>query len=111
VARGTLGAGRLNAQLIEAKSGKHLWAKRYDRDLEDIFVVQDEVTQAIVAALPGRLEAAAIEKSRRQATESLSAYDYLLRGEWFPQRSGPADNEALAMFEKATEIDRDSARA
>ncbi|MDX1575979.1 MAG: adenylate/guanylate cyclase domain-containing protein, partial [Kiloniellales bacterium] len=102
---------RVTAQLIEAESGNHLWAERYDRDLNDIFAVQDEVTQAIVAALPGRLDAAAFEKGRRRGTESLSAYDYLLRGEWFLQRGGPADSEALAMFEKATEADPNSARA
>jgi adenylate cyclase len=102
---------RVTVQLVEVESGNHLWAERYDRDLEDIFAVQDEVTQAIVAALPGRLDAAEFEKGRRQATESQSAYDYLLRGEWFLQRGGPADGEALAMFENATEADPNSARA
>ena len=102
---------RVTAQLIEAESGSHVWADKYDRDLEDIFAVQDEVTQAIVAALPGRLDAVAIEKSLKQPTESLSAYEYLLRGEWFLQRGGPADSDALAMFEKATAIDPNSARA
>jgi adenylate cyclase len=102
---------RVNVQLVEAESGNHLWAERYDRNVEDIFAVQDEVTQAIAAALPGRLDAAAMEKGRRRPTESLSAYDYLLRGEWFLRRGGPADSEALAMFETATEIDPKSARA
>jgi len=102
---------RVNVQLVEAESGNHLWAERYDRDIEDIFVVQDEVTQAIVAALPGRLDAAAMEKGGGRPAESLGAYDYLLRGEWLLRRGGPADGEALAMFEKATEINPKSARA
>jgi len=102
---------RVTAQLIEAESGNHLWAERYDRDLEDIFAVQDEVTQAIVSALPGRLDAAAVERGRKWPTESLTAYDCLLRGEWYLRR-GDFDNvKARVLFEEAAEIDPNSARA
>ena len=58
----------------------HVWAERYDRDLEDIFAVQDEVTCSIVAAVPGHLEFDIVEASRRKPTESLGAYDHYLRG-------------------------------
>jgi len=102
---------RVTAQLIEADSGNHLWAERYDRDLEDIFAVQDEVTQAVAAALPSRLDQVAVERTRRRPTDSLTAYDCLLRGEWLQRRGGHHDHEALAMFEKAAEIDPNSARA
>ena len=57
---------RVTVQLIDAESDHHIWAERYDRDLEDIFAIQDEVTSAIVATLPGRMEAAA-QPNRAQA--------------------------------------------
>jgi len=101
---------RITAQLIEADSGNHLWAERYDRDMEDIFAVQDEVTQAIAAALPGRVDAAAVEQGRRRPTESLTAYDFLLRGEWLLRRGNFDDDEAFALFRRAVEIDPESAR-
>jgi hypothetical protein len=62
---------RITAQLIDAVSGKHLWAERYDRSLEHIFAVQDEVTQRIVAVLPARVEAAALERASRKTSNSL----------------------------------------
>ncbi len=102
---------RVTAQLIEAEDGNHLWAERYDRNLEDIFDVQDEVTQAIVSALPGRLDAAAVERSRRRPSESLTAYDYLLQGESFLRRGEFDNDRAIALFEKAARIDPESARA
>jgi adenylate cyclase len=96
---------RITAQLVEAATGNHLWAERFDHELDDIFAVQDEVTQAIVAALPGRLDEAAVERARHKPTESLSAYDYLLRGKWRRNMSTESDPEARALFEKAIEID------
>jgi adenylate cyclase len=70
---------RVTVQLIESKSEKHVWAERYDRDLTDIFEIQDEVTQAIIGALPSRLEAADIERIKRKPPQDLAAYDYVLR--------------------------------
>ena len=96
---------RITAQLVEAATGNHLWAERFDHQLDDIFAVQDAVTQAIVAALPGRLDEAAVERARHKPTESLSAYDYLLRGKWRRNIGGDSDPEARALFEKAIEID------
>jgi TolB-like protein/class 3 adenylate cyclase len=73
---------RINTQLIDGGSGKHLWAERYDRSLEDLFSVQDEVTQSIVAVLPARIESAALEHTTRKTTSSFDAHDHLLRGKY-----------------------------
>src|SRR4029453_1013294 len=65
---------RITAQLIDATTGAHLWAERYDRELEDIFAVQDEVVRTVVATVAGRLEAAGAELAKRKPPESLIAY-------------------------------------
>jgi adenylate cyclase len=104
------GRVRVTAQLVEAENGNHLWGEHYDRDLEDIFAVQDEVTQAIVAALPGRLDDAAMKQSRRKPTNSLTAYDCLLRAEWSFWRNED-EKDVLAYLYKAIEVDPQCARA
>ena len=71
---------RITAQLIDAATGAHLWAERYDRTLEDVFAVQDEVVATIAATLAGRIELAGAERARRKPTQDLLAYDCLLRG-------------------------------
>jgi TolB-like protein len=101
---------RINAQFVEAATGNHLWAERYDRDLEDIFAVQDEVTQAIASILPTKVSQAMLARARRKPTNDLTAYDYLLRGERY-LRENVGYPEALKMFEKAIEIDPQCARA
>lgn len=70
---------RLTAQLIDVKAGKHIWADRYDRELEDIFALQDELVQSIVSALAVRLTAADTERSLRKPAVNLAAYDLYLR--------------------------------
>ena len=103
---------RITAQLVDAASGNHVWAERYDRDMEDIFAVQDEVTQTIVATLVGRLEAADLERAKRKARDNLAAYDYLLRGNDYHHRGTKEDNaQALRMLEKAIELDPEYAPA
>lgn len=97
---------RINAQLIDAATDKHLWAQRYDRDLEDLFSVQDEVVQSIVAILPARIEAAAFEQASRKMTSSLDAYDHLLRGKYCHHLETPeANREAEAHFDRSIELD------
>ena len=97
---------RINAQLIDATTGFHLWAQRYDRDLEDIFALQDEITRAIVAALEVHLtprERAGIE---RRYTENLEAYDLFLQareGFWRRTREGAA--QARTTLERAIALD------
>jgi TolB-like protein len=71
---------RITAQLIEAATGAHVWAERYDRDLEDLFAVQDDVTEQIVWALAGKVGIAELDRSKQRKTENLSSYDWMLRG-------------------------------
>ena len=103
---------RIAVQLVDTSTGNHLWAERYDRELQAIFAIQDELTTAIVAAIAGRVEAAGIEKMRRKRTESLAAYDFFLRGLEHINRSGREDvAPARDMFARAVEIDPGFARA
>jgi adenylate cyclase len=103
---------RITAQLIEAATGSHVWAERYDRDLEDIFAVQDEVTRSIVAAVPGQLESDILKASRRKPTESLDAYDHYLRGIEIANRWRNDDiTQGIAEFERAVKLDPSFARA
>ncbi|HTO62233.1 MAG TPA: adenylate/guanylate cyclase domain-containing protein [Bradyrhizobium sp.] len=96
---------RITAQLIDAASGNHLWAERFDRDQQEIFAVQDQVVRTIVATLVGRLEAAGAEQAGRKPPTSLAAYECVLRGVAIPY--GNLDNEAerRRMFEKAIALD------
>jgi adenylate cyclase len=103
---------RVTAQLVEAETGNHLWAERYDGELEDIFAVQDQVVGAIVGALGGRLLEAQKELSFRKKTGNLDAYDYYLRGLHFWRKYDPENNlEALHLFETAVTHDPDFAEA
>ncbi len=103
---------RVTVQLIDAESDRHVWAERYDRDLEDIFAIQDELTSAIVATLPGRLEAATQERAKRRQTGNMAAYEYVLAGKVLHHRSDRrANTEALKMLDKALELDPEFAHA
>jgi TolB-like protein/Tfp pilus assembly protein PilF len=103
---------RITAQLIEAASGAHLWADRYDRSLTDIFEVQDEVTTTIVSTLIGRIEDAKLRQSLRKPTVSLAAYDFFLRGAVHFRGYAEGDNrQACAFFEKAIANDPNYALA
>jgi adenylate cyclase len=103
---------RITGQLIDAGTGAHLWAERFDGRLEDIFDLQDQVTASVVGAIAPRLEQAEIERARRKPTENLDAYDYFLRGmAAFHQWSNEANNEALRLFYKAIELDPNFAAA
>jgi TolB-like protein/Tfp pilus assembly protein PilF len=103
---------RITAQLIEAASGAHVWADRYDRKLTEIFEVQDEVTTTIVSTLVGRIEDAKLRQSLRKPTVSLAAYDFFLRGVVHFRGFAENDNQqACAFFEKALECDQNYALA
>ena len=84
---------RITVQLIDARRDRHVWAERYDRDLEDIFAIQDEVTSSIVATLPGQVEAAAIQSMARKPTESMAAYELVLTAKILHHRSRLEDNQ------------------
>ncbi len=97
---------RINAQLIEAATGRHVWAERYDRELEDIFDLQDEITQTIVAALEPELAAAERERAIRKAPESLDVWDIYQRGMWHHHKFNKEDNaQAGKLFRAAIKID------
>jgi adenylate cyclase len=103
---------RITAKLIDAASGAHLWAERYDRDLKDIFAVQDDVTRRIIAVLQVRLAGAEAERFGHEGTASIEAHDALLRGlERFWLYTQKAAEEARAWFAKAVEHDRGYAAA
>lgn len=101
---------RITGQLIDASTGAHLWADRFDGELEDVFDLQDQVTSSVVGAIAPKLEQAEIERAKRKPTESLDAYDYFLRGmAAFHGYRRESNDEALAMFAKARELDPDYA--
>jgi adenylate cyclase len=103
---------RITVQLIDGESDRHVWAERYDRDLEDIFAIQDEVTAAIVATLPGRVEAASHDRVTRKPTDNLAAYECVLAGKVLHHRSTREDNaEAQRVLERAIALDPKYAHA
>ncbi|BCH23932.1 adenylate/guanylate cyclase domain-containing protein [Mesorhizobium sp. L-8-3] len=97
---------RITAQLIDAVPGNHLWSERFDRGIEELFDVQDELTQTIVATVTGRLEDAEIRMASNKRTDSLLAYDCLLRGIRHLRSFGADDNRcARELFEQAVALD------
>jgi len=99
---------RITAQLIEGESGNHLWAEKYDRELEDIFAVQDEITQTVVGALHPELTRSEIERARRKLPDNLDAWDLYQRGLWHYFRITKKDfDTAIDLFSKAIELDPD----
>jgi tetratricopeptide (TPR) repeat protein len=97
---------RIAGQLIDAASGAHLWADRFEGRLEDVFDLQDQVTTSVISAIAPKLEQAEIERARRKPPASLDAYDYFLRGmAGVHQWTRPAVDEALPLFYRAIELD------
>jgi adenylate cyclase len=97
---------RITGQLIDAATGRHLWADHFDGGLDDVFELQDRVTSSVVAAIAPKLEQAEIERARRKPTESLDAYDYFLRAMASVNlftRDGFL--RARPLFHRATELD------
>jgi adenylate cyclase len=103
---------RVTVQLIDTATDAHIWAERYDRKLDDVFALQDEVTAAIVATLPGRVEAAQRERITRKPTSSLAAYECVLSAKVLHHRSTREDNlEAQKLIDRALALDPDYAHA
>lgn len=101
---------RITAQLIDGKSDRHLWSETYDRELKDVFAVQDEIAQNIVDALEISLSPAQQRSiQKRVATEDMDAYDFYLRGRYFVDRGDMDSGER--MFEKAIGLDESFALA
>jgi adenylate cyclase len=103
---------RVTAQLIDATTGNHVWGDRYDRELEDIFAVQDEVVRIIASTLVGRVAHAHRNHTQRKPTTNLDAYDWFVQGRELFYNGTPEDNKkACEMFEKAISLDPDYAGA
>jgi len=103
---------RVSVQLIEVDTGHHIWAERYDRKLEDVFVVQDEVTAMIVSALTGRLAEFGRQRALDKGSKDLAVYDYLLIGDQCLYQGEREDVlQARGLYEKAIKLDPGSARA
>ena len=97
---------RITAQLIEAETGAHVWADRYERDLSDIFALQDDITQKVVAAIAPSLRALEIRRALAKPTENLRAYDFFLRA--LPEIHAQTEESAKraeALLRKAVELD------
>lgn len=103
---------RITGQLVDATTGAHCWAGRFEGVLGDIFELQDQITESVVGAIAPQLERAEIERARRKPTESLDAYDYYLRGiAKIHHGTKEAIDQALPIFYKAMEIDQNFSSA
>jgi adenylate cyclase len=97
---------RITAQLIDATTGAHIWAEAYDRELTDIFAIQDEITEAVVASMHPQLEQYESERAVHQKPQDLSAWDLAQRGWWYVNRMTKEDTrKALSFIERAIELD------
>ncbi len=97
---------RINAQLVDAVTGMHVWTERYDRKFEDIFALQDEISLSVVGAIEPSLRQAEVERVKRKRPDSLDAYDLVLRAQpdiytGMPERS----TKALSLLERALALD------
>jgi adenylate cyclase len=100
------GRVRITAQLIEGVTGNHLWAERYDRDMTDIFAVQDEITSSVATAIQPAMESTERERAARKPPDSLDAWESYHRGLWHFLKAERHDNERSRMFfERAIDLD------
>jgi adenylate cyclase len=97
---------RVTAQLVEAGTGNHVWANRYDRDLADIFAVQDEITEAVTIAIAPAIADAELQRAVRKPPDSLDAWAAYQRGLWHLSEANPDDNTiAQRFFQQAIDLD------
>lgn len=100
---------RITAQLVDAQSGAHVWAEHFDRDLADIFAVQDEITLNVAGAIQPRLISVEAERARNKEPESMAAWDYAVRGRWHVLRPTKEDNaEAQRLLREGLTLYPDS---
>jgi len=103
---------RISVELTDPVTGSSIWSERYDRTMDDVFEVQDEIVRKVMVALVGKLETASLERAKRKPTESLTSYEYLLRGRDFHHKfSKDGVFSALEMLDKSIEADPDNAQA
>jgi adenylate cyclase len=97
---------RVTAQLVEAEAGKHVWAERYDRDVADIFALQDEITEAVTIAVAPAVAEAELQRAMRKPPGSLDAWAAYQRGLWHLSKFTAEDNAAAQkFFQKAIDLD------
>ena len=97
---------RITAQLVEAETGKHVWAERYDRDLADIFAVQDEISEAVTIAIAPAIADAEQQRAMRKPPESLAAWAAYQRGLWHLSKVTTEDNAlAQKLFQQSIDLD------
>ena len=110
--RKAAGRVRITTQLVEAETGAHIWAERYDRAIDDIFALQDEITLSTVAAIEPTVRQAEIERAKRKRPESLDAYDLVLRATPFADTGMPDGAlQAMPYLERALALEPDYALA
>jgi len=103
---------RITAQLVDAATGNHIWAEHYDRNLSDIFALQDEISETMVAALQGEVGEFERERAHRKPPESLDAWESYQRGMWHLWRYNAKDMaEARRLFQRAADLDPHFAQA
>jgi adenylate cyclase len=103
---------RITAQLIDGTNGNHVWAERYDREIDDIFAVQDEITENIVGRVDNEVRVSEIDRARRKPPANLDAWELYQRGLWHAYKATHGDNEAArTIFLKAIERDPNFALA
>jgi adenylate cyclase len=97
---------RITGQLIEAETGNHLWAERYDRALDDIFAIQDEITESVIGCIQPEVYAAEHDRLKRKPPQSLDAWENFVRGMFlYSQHSDASTKEALNMLDRAIKLD------
>jgi len=103
---------RITGQLVEAETGNHLWAERYDRAPDDVFVIQDEITESVIGCIQPELYAAEHGRVKRKPPQNLDAWESFVRGMFlYSQHSDKGTKEALGMFARAIELDGNYSQA
>jgi adenylate cyclase len=103
---------RITGQLIEAETGNHLWAERFDRDMTDVFAIQDEITQSVVGAIEPEMLLIEGKRAFRKSVGNLDAFDCCMRAMWHFSQLAPGDHEqALALLRQAIKLDPNLAQA
>jgi len=103
---------RITAQLVEAETGNHLWAERYDRALGDVFAIQDEITKSVIGCIGPELYTAEHDRLKRKPPQNLDAWESFVRGLFlYSQHSDAGTKEALGMLDRAVDLDHGYAKA
>jgi adenylate cyclase len=103
---------RITGQLIEAETGNHLWAERFDRDMADIFAIQDEITQSVVGAIEPEMLLLEGRRAYRKSVSNLDAFDCSMRAMWhFSQLAAEDSEQAVALLRQAIALDPNLAQA